>query len=162
MKKTLLFLLLCATAGMVNAQKKHTKADVIGTYKFGILDGDGKIYYDAVKDSVWVSDEVMEQIPGMADADSATKAQGMGMVKMQFAGLKNISITLNADGTFKGATKSGTYTFDEAAQTITVKDAAAKTAEDQTQVFEVLPNGDLKASMNKGGESGSMIFKKSK
>jgi hypothetical protein len=159
MKKTFLFLVLCVAVMAGNAQKKLTKTDIVGTWNMSVMDVAGQLYYDVDKDSLFVGSEIMEQMPGMADADSATKASAIGMIKLQFAALKNTGITFNADGTYTskgpGDAGTGTYTFDEATQTIT----RSVSKPDQPKTFTV-NNGALKSEISKDGESVAFIFKK--
>ena len=105
----------------VQAQTKVTKNAIIGKWEFAAMNVDAMLYYDIEKDSISLSPAILTQLAS-SGADSASAAE---MMKGQFAALKEVLFVFNLDGTYaitgggeKGGDESGTFTVDEATQTI--------------------------------------------
>ena len=122
MKKILLSLVFATSIFTVQAQTKVTKNAIIGKWEFAAMNVDAMLYYDIEKDSISLSPAILTQL-ATSGADSASAAE---MMKGQFAALKEVLFVFNADGTYNitgsgdkgGGDESGTFTVDEATQTI--------------------------------------------
>lgn len=123
MKKLILALVIVGATFAAQAQQKVTKTSIVGEWKMKAIGIEEVLFYDIEKDSLSLTKEILEKLAA-SGADSASTAD---MMKGQFEALKEVVFTFTADGKYKttgsgnGKDEAGTYTLDEATETLVLE-----------------------------------------
>jgi hypothetical protein len=131
MKKLALSIMALVLFITVQAQEKITAKNIVSNWTLVALQVPNALYYNFETDSVVLDGDLKA-------AENLSAA--IDTIKMQFAGLKNISFAFRADGT--GTINDGinpaddlTYTVDEAKGTITTTSIKAGSIDELKAVF---------------------------
>jgi hypothetical protein len=165
MKKLILAVCLVITIFAAQAQTKVTKAAITGKWAIAVMNMDGMIYYDIEKDSLALGKKMIEQLASMGQDSSAA----VDMMKGQLESVKEVSFEFNENCTYSmegstpgGGVETGSYTVDEATETII---ATSKKSGEKQEMKASFKDGKLIINMP-GGQAGapsvSMHFKKAK
>ncbi|MFZ4057322.1 MAG: hypothetical protein ACOYKE_04260 [Ferruginibacter sp.] len=153
MKKLALSIMALVLFITVQAQEKITAKNIISNWTLVALQVPNALYYNFETDSVVLDGDLKIQMEAGGNLPAA-----IDTIKIQFAGLRNISFAFKADGT--GTINDGinpseeiTYTIDEVKGTITTTSLKAGSIDELKAEFvkEFL-------QLQMGEESGNLIF----